>query len=221
MPVDGAFWRSLREDFESLQGHQFSLIWNSSPPLSFTGEPLDSHWSWLQFPDDSLKARLSAIALKGARALGYDSEEAWYDLLRTSGFVRFQLSGSTRQRRSDGVMVDSTSGQIEDVVKESITLCHELEGTQSPSRLAGRQPRRNPKYASIDDNLRKIAQSHPSSHKAVFQLLEGRARIPNAEPFRSAQGWCAGFAKNPVAARAWLSKQWARLKLPPFPRGPK
>src|ERR1035438_5710255 len=107
MPVDGAFWRSLREDFESLQGHQFSLIWNSSPPLSFTGEPLDSHWSWLQFPDDSLKARLSAIALKGARALGYDSEEAWYDVLRTSGFVRFQLSGSTRQRRSDGVMVDS------------------------------------------------------------------------------------------------------------------
>jgi hypothetical protein len=30
MPVDGAFWRSLREDLESLQAHQFSLIWNSS-----------------------------------------------------------------------------------------------------------------------------------------------------------------------------------------------
>ena len=45
MPADGAFWRSLRQDFESLQGQQFSLIWKSSPPLSFAGEPLDSHWS--------------------------------------------------------------------------------------------------------------------------------------------------------------------------------
>src|ERR1017187_4260411 len=127
MPVDGAFWRSLRADFESLQGYTFSLIWNSSPPLSFAGEPLDSHWSWLQFPDDSLRSRLSAIALRGARALGDDSEEAWYDRLRTSGFVGFQLSGSTGQRRSDGVIVDSTSGQIDDVVKEAITLCYELE----------------------------------------------------------------------------------------------
>src|ERR1035438_3108242 len=49
MPIDGAFWRSLREDFESLQVHQFSLIWNSSPPLSFTGEPRsEEHTSELQ-----------------------------------------------------------------------------------------------------------------------------------------------------------------------------
>jgi hypothetical protein len=141
MPIDGAFWRSLREDFESLQVHQFSLIWNSSPPLSFAGEPLDNRWSWLQFPDDSLRARLSAMALRGARALGYDSEEAWYDLLRTSGFVRFQLTGSTRQRRSDGVVVDWESGQINDVVKESITLCYELEvEAPSPRPLPTSQP---------------------------------------------------------------------------------
>src|SRR6476469_6437207 len=127
MPVEG-FWRSLRVDFESLQGHEFSLIWDSSPPTSLDGEPLESQWSWYRFPDESLRARLSAIALRAARALGYDSEVAWYDLLRTAGFVQFKLSGHTRQRRPDGVIVDSDSGEINDVVKESITLCYELEG---------------------------------------------------------------------------------------------
>jgi hypothetical protein len=134
MPAHG-FWRSLREDFESLQGHEFSLIWYSSPPLSYAGEPLDSHWSWFQFPDDSLRARFSAIALKGARALGYDSEDGWYERLRASWFVGFKLSRST-QRRSDGVMVDSDSGQIIDVVKESITLCYELDNVAESESTA-------------------------------------------------------------------------------------
>src|SRR5450432_3722092 len=70
MPTDGAFWRELRKDFESLQGQEFSIIWESSPLLSFAGEPLDSCWSWFRFPDDSLRARLSAVALKPAEPRG-------------------------------------------------------------------------------------------------------------------------------------------------------
>ncbi len=57
-----------------------------------------SHWAWWKFPDESLKARLSAIALRGARALGYDSEDAWYDELRRSEFVGFNPMGARHKR---------------------------------------------------------------------------------------------------------------------------
>jgi hypothetical protein len=156
MPTDSAFWRSLRADFESLQSHQFSVMWNSAAQHGLIGKiPGESHWSWRSFPDESLRARLSAIALRGARALGHDSEDAWYDELRKSEFVGFKLSGSSRERRSDGrkvaagmtaaerrerqehdskaTFVDSEFGPIHDVVKESITLCYMLEAdAESP-----------------------------------------------------------------------------------------
>lgn len=81
--------------------------------------------------------------------------------------------------------------------------------------------RRSPKYKAIDDALREIGKARPKGHKEVFDSLDKRVKVPNAEPFASASGWSAGFSKNPTAARAWLSKAWARLNLPPFSRGPK
>jgi hypothetical protein len=81
--------------------------------------------------------------------------------------------------------------------------------------------RRNPTYQAIDSALRDIGKSLPKNHDEVFEMLEGRARIPNAKPFKAAGGWQKGFQKDPVAARAWLSKHWARLRLRPFMRGPK
>ncbi len=81
--------------------------------------------------------------------------------------------------------------------------------------------RRHPKYEGIDEHLRSVAEAYPRSHQEVFRMLEGRVGFPNAEPFRSARSWYAGFQADPVAARAWLAKRWSHLKLPPFPRGPK
>ena len=81
--------------------------------------------------------------------------------------------------------------------------------------------RRNAKYEGIDEALREIAKSRPKAHEEVFQALEGRSKLPNAEPFKTAGGWHAGFKKDAVAARAWLSKAWSRLNLPAFLRGPK
>jgi hypothetical protein len=81
--------------------------------------------------------------------------------------------------------------------------------------------RRNPRYQAIDVELRSIEQARPRSHEEVFRSINGRAPIPNAEPFQSAKGWLAGFKRDRVAARVWLSKRWSRLGLPPFPRGPK
>ena len=82
--------------------------------------------------------------------------------------------------------------------------------------------RRNQKYKVIDQALQEIAESRPSTQEAVFQSLDDRhVVIPPAEPFMAARGWIAGFRRDAAAARAWLSKRWAELDLPPLPRGPK
>jgi hypothetical protein len=82
--------------------------------------------------------------------------------------------------------------------------------------------RRNKKYIVIDDALQAISEARPTTQEEIFQSLEGRhVVIPPAEPFTAARGWIAGFRRDAAAARAWLSKRWAELNLPPLPRGPK
>ena len=128
MTTDPAFWSSLRKDFESLHPlGQFSLIWTSQPPVSMLEELLPSQWTWFRVPDESLRARLSSIALKGARAFGSDSEDEWFEALRKADFVEFELTGSGRWNKPDGTVYQWESGKIDDVVKHSITLCYVLE----------------------------------------------------------------------------------------------
>lgn len=82
--------------------------------------------------------------------------------------------------------------------------------------------RRNLKYLTIYEALRQIAESRPATQEEVFQSLQDRKIvIPPADPFRTARGWIPGFRVDHVAARAWLSKRWRELDLPPLPRGPK
>jgi hypothetical protein len=82
--------------------------------------------------------------------------------------------------------------------------------------------RRNKKYSRIDEALKKISESLPRTQEEVFQSLEDRhVPLPLAEPFSSASGWMAGFGKDRLAARSWLSKRWGELSLSPLPRGPK
>jgi hypothetical protein len=90
-------------------------------------------------------------------------------------------------------------------------------------RDAKKPVRRHAKQEAIDTALREISKSLPKSHEEVFQSLEGRTKsgYPDREPFRTAGGWWKGFRKDPPAARAWLSKNWTQLDLPPFARGPK
>src|ERR1035438_9700454 len=47
----------------------------------------------------------------------------------------------------------------------------------------------------------------------AMRFSSWRVRWPNAEPFRSARGWSAGFRKDPARAHAWLSKRWNILNL--------
>src|SRR4051812_42909240 len=106
MVTDSAFWRRLRRDFESLQPGQFTLTWSSDLPTSFKGEPLPSQWTWWRFPDESLRARLRTFAVRGARALGYESEDAWFDGLRDADFVKFKLAGHSLEKQPDGSMLE-------------------------------------------------------------------------------------------------------------------
>jgi hypothetical protein len=139
-----AFWRSLREDFEKLQaaerlqGHHFSLIVNLGP-LKDMGEPRNvTDYGW-DSPDPGLKTRLSALALRGARGLGYESEYHWYDELSSSESVQFDLRGTEVVVLSEGALPETKWGRIGDVVNESITFCHKLEAepsSPSPSRPA-------------------------------------------------------------------------------------
>jgi hypothetical protein len=168
MATDSAFWRRLREDFESLQPGQFSVIWSSRPPVGYDGEPLQSLWSWWRFPGDSLRARLSAMALKGAKALGYDSEDLWFDELRRSDFVNFKVTGRSQAAQPDGTMIEWEFGSIDDVVRESITLCHILEAGGSES---------TPKGSSRDAEGIGAGLAQPASEVPI----KGRKRGPKPD----------------------------------------
>jgi hypothetical protein len=184
MMTDSSFWRLLRADFEILQPHKFGLVWSSVPPLNAKREPLDSNWSWYSFPDASLAARLSALALRGAKALGYDSEDAWYDEVRRSKFVHFTITGSGFETRSDGVKVESVSGSIVDVVKESITLCHTLEA-MSARQEAPSETRWPPSRVGID-TAQCIAQGvEASSTDADGSVPSDDTRAASGNPARA------------------------------------
>ncbi len=97
-----------------------------------------------------------------------------------------------------------------------------VDKLRDQGRKGMKSARQNARYKSIDEALRKIAESRPSTQEAIFQSLEDRCVVfALAEPFLSVRGWIAGFRRDTVAARAWLSKRWAALNLTPLPRGPK
>jgi hypothetical protein len=150
MVTDSAFWRRLRGDFEGLQPAQFTLTWSSHLPRNFfKRERLQSQWTWWRFPDESLRARLCAIALRGAKALGYESEDAWFDRLREADFVKLKLAGHSLETQPDGSMLELRDGSIDDVVKQSITLCHVLEADCVESLPKG-------SFQRVRDDLRQL-----------------------------------------------------------------
>jgi hypothetical protein len=111
--------------------------------------------------------------------------------------------------------------RIKALLPDERILLRSSAAKRDPERSTKQPARRSRQYEQIDEALRQVAESRPKSHEEALRLLDHRTRLPNAEPFVSAKGWIAGFNKDPRAARAWLSKQWSRLNLPPFPRGPK
>jgi len=141
-----------------------------------------------------------------------------------------ETAGPVGLHESRKIKQDETLGRpraVAPVVPLGLANIEELREEQEspvarPSGAPRRKPlRRNSKYEAIYSSLRHIAEGRPTSHAEVFRALDGRTRIPNAEPFESAGGWLAGLRRNKMGARAWLSKAWSGLNLPAFPRGPK
>ena len=137
------------------------------------------------------------------------------NLLRSPGDVLPVVRGRKENRT---LVFDGVIATVDRLFEASAVVCELLE---SMAKLRVPKATGSPRYQRIDDALRDIAQMTPRSHDDVFQNLDGRVKIPNAQPFQAAGGWVKGFYADPRAARSWLSKAWSRLKLPAFPRGPK
>jgi hypothetical protein len=139
-------------------------------------------------------------------------------------WLQLQLSGDRRGAR--GWPIDDLVRDLSYLQKLLLTAQPQNPSNVpagEPSREGARMPaRQNQKYKTIDVALQEVAKSRPSTQEEVFRSLDGRrVVIPQAEPFTAADGWIAGFRRDPAAARAWLSKRWAQLNLPRLPRGPK
>jgi hypothetical protein len=129
--------------------------------------------------------------------------------------VSGKLLGSNQLGRSNEVAVSHTA--VRDQQTESGEMAHGHEERKKTQKLI----RRNERYERIDKALRDCAASRPRSHEEVFRFLDDRkVAIPNRKPFKTAGGWFKGFRQNRYVAGAWLSQEWGRLSLPPFPRGP-
>jgi hypothetical protein len=185
MPTDSATWRSIREDFEGLPSADWSLIWSSRSPVAlFLPIQLQSQWTWFHPADASLRTRASAIFLKAAKARGYDTEDQWLDEIRYADFVRFQLTGSGRDRLPDGTFVEHESGDLKDAVNHSITLCHQLEAGSAPKPIIGRLP--NEAIARLEAATAAfMAEYWPKLEREVPKLEhEPDRRIREAELLR-------------------------------------
>ena len=152
-------------------------------------------------------------------AAGDLPKPAWPDPFR---YV--QLESAILDIVNSKLKVLRSRGAIMAAQKQPISAPVEQVGSKEVARKKAdpQKSRRNPIDEKIDRLLRDISKAFPGSQHEVFAELDVR-RVPlcSAEPFRSADGWVAGFARNETLARAWLSKQWGRLGLTELKRGPK
>jgi hypothetical protein len=134
-----------------------------------------------------------------------------------------RLHGLNQLAGGSGVAVYESAGADHSQPSKSAQMPPVQEAQQPIKTRKVKKPvRRNQRYRVIDEALRQIAETLPRTQEEVFQFLETRhSVIPPCEPFMTARGWMAGFLRDAVAARAWLSKRWAELELAPLPRGPK
>ena len=142
MTVNCDWWRALRRDFERLGSKDCRLIWTSTPAVGFedpkfpSPSPSPSHWTWWRVDDDNMRTRIDALALLGAKSLGGNSEDTWYDRLLAAHrvgaenhreFGRLGMSGKGWTKDKSGEIVELQSVTLDHVVKDSIALCLLLE----------------------------------------------------------------------------------------------
>jgi hypothetical protein len=187
--------------------------------------------------DREVREFLSCFALEAQLQKGYDSQgrptipltDRVFGRILPEVRLEFEKSAEWRRYQEDLLNVAQVcaSGAAIGLAKRG----HDAEprhalgtGGALAGSSGGAQPksrRRNTGNNNIDNALREIAMARPASHEEVFRGLDGRVKPPHAKPFATTGGWMSGFRADKAAARAWLSKAWSRLSLPPFRRGPK
>jgi hypothetical protein len=218
---DAAFWRERRADFGGYNTDNYNALiaqWDSVKDSWSVRGPAEAQ---------AIFEPLAAIAAKGIKDVDQARRSrTWLDELRRRGRHYFESPPSA-------VGEVGTHGVLSRPFDVSVKLCLEFEAIAPalaetpapripPQESARKPPRQNRRYQKIDEGLRLIAESHPSTQEEVFGLLDNRGiPHPPSDPFASAGGWTKGFHNDEAAARSWLSKRWAKLQLPPLRRGPK
>jgi hypothetical protein len=168
---------------------------------------------------EELASRAKLLTDKSPQSLLHIRNEVYNDCMDR---VRRDVNGLIVEAREIGFLSQVIARQMTQMldlkqVEILYSWCSAEESTDPP------RPKRakNSTYSKIDECLKEIEKSKPRSHAEVFAALDGRVPVPDCEPFRSAKGWRHGYRAQPDRARAWLSRRWARLNLPPFRPGPK
>src|ERR1035438_5567027 len=209
----------------ALHFHAFAVVKMGSRqrPPSRQGDEFNESFKSMQVTKQKLR---EIMVLSGLQGVQDDFEDdSIFGRLLQKRVKAFNPSASPeeldriKERCREELKLDCLRQTIAQV-DETRRRLEEIHTKQSTSRIS-RPGKRSSKYEAIDDALQAIAAAKPKSHREVFEQLDGRIHPPNAEPFASARGWMAGFKRNPARAAQWLSKRWAALRLPTFPRGPK
>ena len=229
--VAADFWRNLHREFKDLAHEEYTAVPDPAGnrrlraygEYKAEGSSASGCWRLSEGLSENFLSRFEDTATRAGVALeppqGVEPLAFWLHR------IFLHLLDSRRNDRSPLVVGRRDQGGIiRDVCETSSTYCLRLakQALQTHPVQSARKPvRRHGRYATIDEALQKIAEMRPTSHAEAFRCLQGRAPLPYAEPFKTAQGWLTGFQRDQPRARAWLAKAWSRPELPPFRRGPK
>jgi hypothetical protein len=185
--------------------------------------------TYLEFASN-LRADAATIIGSAIRSVFADAKEIWKDCVngKPVEWPGQKIVQGSEEEYWDAMQILKNALEAEGA-KHELALRVRMPFCKAPKTGAAdtrKSPRprsaRTPKYTKIDSGLRDIAESRPKSQRWIFQQLDLRGiPIPTAHPFVGARGWERGFGLDPHAARAWLSKRWASLRLASLPPGPK
>jgi hypothetical protein len=240
--VNPGAWREIEGRFRELRKqHGDGLVAN------WISTEHGERWVLSGSTNDRERTLFAWVAERAIVELGHSGGDTaladWLDLLKGES-PNFRSGTILTQSNPDGATTEEQTGTIHRVIEASADYCVKLETraiiqARSPEQAAdekstvpdvqrhsevpsGKRPvRRSKTLKTIDEKLEKIADIHPQTQEEVFEALNGRVIFPQAEPFKTARGWLAGFRDDEAMARAWLSKRWGELNLAPLPRGPK
>jgi hypothetical protein len=129
--ADSVFWRNLRKDFEELLGKQ--IIMRKEAVLEAHAVAPPARWEFDSPEDDTVRMRLSVLALRGAQARGGKSADEWFDLICEAEFAKASVKNLDAPLSEKQYLL---SVELADVVEHSITQCYLFEALSEGAKRA-------------------------------------------------------------------------------------